>query len=164
MDKKTKITIGASLGALLLFGVGIYLYVRRKPKPKPALDNAKIFKDAYDNLQFEFNKDVIKPESFPYLNEVADVLREKGEWKLKLEGHTDNVGSDKYNLDLSAKRAEAVKKYLGEQGISPERISTEGFGSTKPIADNSTAQGRDKNRRVEFKVVKPDLTTNPLLV
>ena len=164
MDKKTKITIGASLGALLLFGVGIYLYVRRKPKPKPALDNAKIFKDAYDNLQFEFNKDVIKPESFPYLNEVADVLREKGEWKLKLEGHTDNVGSDKYNLDLSTKRAEAVKKYLGEQGISPERISTEGFGSTKPIADNSTAQGRDKNRRVEFKVVKPDLTTNPLLV
>ncbi len=164
MDKKTKITIGASLGALLLFGVGIYLYVRRKPKPKPALDNAKIFKDAYDNLQFEFNKDVIKPESFPYLNEVADVLREKGEWKLKLEGHTDNVGSDKYNLDLSTKRAEAVKKYLGEQGISPVRISTEGFGSTKPIADNSTAQGRDKNRRVEFKVVKPDLTTNPLLV
>lgn len=158
MKKEVKIGIGVLAVALL--GVGLYFYFKGKKKPKeekkPEPDkNKKVFKDAYDNLVFEFNKDVIKPISFPYLNELADVMRET-DWDLKLNGHTDNVGSAEYNLQLSKKRAEAVKKYLENQGIKPDRITAEGLGSTKPIADNKTEGGRSKNRRVEFIIVKKE--------
>jgi outer membrane protein OmpA-like peptidoglycan-associated protein len=147
------------IGGLLLLGVGLY-FIFRKPKKKiedKKIGESKILKDAYDNLVFETNKDVIKPVSFPFLDEVANVLREAPTWTLNLEGHTDNVGSDSYNLDLSQKRADAVKKYLVEQGISENRITAKGFGESKPIADNSTPEGREKNRRVEFKIVKTNI-------
>jgi outer membrane protein OmpA-like peptidoglycan-associated protein len=161
MNNKNKLIIGGAVVVALAFG--LYLAFRRKTKTKPNLSPEKVFKDAYDNLQFEFNKDVIKPSSFPFLDEIVNVLREK-EWNLKLEGHTDNKGSDDYNLKLSKARANSVKKYLEDKGIKPTRIEADGFGSTKPIADNSTEEGREKNRRVEFKVIKEvvDLTKSPL--
>jgi outer membrane protein OmpA-like peptidoglycan-associated protein len=161
MNNKNKLIIGGAVVVALAFG--LYLAFRRKPKPKPNLSPERVFKDAYDNLQFEFNKDVIKPSSFPFLDEIVNVLREK-EWNLKLEGHTDNKGSADYNLKLSKARANSVKKYLEDKGIKPTRIEADGFGSTKPIADNSTEEGREKNRRVEFKVIKEvvDLTKSPL--
>ena len=157
MKKENKdLIIGA---ALLLLGIGGYfLYCKfKKNKPSADLDKkpeSKILKDAYDNLQFEFNKDVIKPSSYPFLDEVVSVLSEQPNWSLKLEGYTDNVGKEDYNLKLSKKRAEAVKKYIESKGIMPSRITAEGFGSSKPIADNKTEAGREKNRRVEFKIVK----------
>ena len=126
-----------------------------KPEFKPEEPKTtKILKDAYDNLVFEFNKDVIKPTSYPFLDEVVSVLGEEPNWTLKVEGHTDNVGRDDYNLKLSKKRAESVKKYIESKGIMSSRIIADGFGSTKPIADNKTAGGREKNRRVEFKIIK----------
>jgi outer membrane protein OmpA-like peptidoglycan-associated protein len=74
-------------------------------------------------------------------------------WKLQISGHTDNVGDDDSNLILSKKRAEAVKNYLITKGIATERLMVEYFGETKPVADNTTSEGRAKNRRVEMKIV-----------
>lgn len=164
-NNSNKLIIGGVI--VIALAIGLYFIFKKKPKveekKEPEKSPEKIFKDAYDNLQFEFNKDVIKPVSFPFLDEIVDILRQK-EWNLKLEGHTDNKGSADYNLKLSKARANAVKKYLEDKGIKPTRIETEGFGSTKPIADNSTEEGREKNRRVEFKIVKEvvDLTKSPL--
>jgi len=163
---------GLIVGGIILLAIGGYLLYCKYKKPKPTTKKpevkpdikpeepktAKILKDAYDNLVFEFNKDVIKPTSYPFLDEVVSVLGEEPNWTLKLEGHTDNVGKQDYNLKLSTKRAEAVKKYIESKGIMPSRITAEGFGSTKPIADNTTESGREKNRRVEFKIVKQQVT------
>jgi OOP family OmpA-OmpF porin len=142
----------------LLIGVGvigavalIWYLVKRSRKPQ---EEQKILKDAYDNLQFEIGKDVIKPQSFPALDVLAKTLTDAPEWKLKLSGHTDNTGSAGFNLALSKKRAEAVKKYLVSKGVASNRITTEGLGSTKPIASNETAEGRNANRRVEFLIIK----------
>lgn len=110
-------------------------------------------KDAFVNVSFETGKSVLKSSSYPSLDELADVLK-KTNWGLKLEGHTDSTGDANFNLTLSKKRAEAVKNYLIGKGIPASRISAEGFGSSKPIADNKTSDGRAKNRRVEFKIIK----------
>jgi outer membrane protein OmpA-like peptidoglycan-associated protein len=87
------------------------------------------------------------------LDELAGVLMKKPTWKLEISGHTDNAGDDESNLVLSKKRAEAVKTYLVSKGIDATRFVINYFGETKPIADNSTSEGRAKNRRVEMKVV-----------
>ena len=84
---------------------------------------------------------------------MANTLKKKPDWKLKLSGHTDNVGDDDANMILSKKRAESVKRFLSAQGIDEGRIRTEYFGESKPISDNNTASGRQKNRRVEFKII-----------
>ncbi len=80
------------------------------------------------------------------------MLNENPDLKVKIEGHTDNAGDDATNMTLSTDRAEAVKAYFVSKGISEDRITVEGFGETTPIADNNTAAGRVKNRRVEIKV------------
>lgn len=113
----------------------------------------EILQTAFDNLEFETGKAIIKDESFPSLAELAKVLVKKPEWKLQIAGHTDNIGSAQTNLVLSKKRSEAVKAFLVSQGISEDRISALYFGETDPIADNSTKEGRQKNRRVEMTVV-----------
>lgn len=78
----------------------------------------------------------------------------KPNWRLKISGHTDNVGSAKANLVLSQKRAEAVKKYLMSKGVPADRFKVEWFGGTKPIASNKTELGRQKNRRVEMLIIE----------
>ena len=113
----------------------------------------EVLKTAFDNLGFELGKDIILAGSFASLDELAGVLNKKSTWKLQISGHTDNVGDDDSNLILSKKRAEAVKDYLISKGITTERFVIEYFGETKPIADNSTPEGRAKNRRVEMKLV-----------
>jgi outer membrane protein OmpA-like peptidoglycan-associated protein len=84
---------------------------------------------------------------------LAAVLKKKTTWKLEIAGHTDNVGDDNLNLVLSKKRAEALKSYLMSQGIEESRLLTLFYGETKPIATNDTPEGRQKNRRVEMKIV-----------
>jgi outer membrane protein OmpA-like peptidoglycan-associated protein len=79
-------------------------------------------------------------------------------WKLQIIGHTDNKGSEEYNLDLSTRRANSVKKYLISKGVNQDIITSEGKGETEPIDTNDTEQGREKNRRVEFIIIKPDNT------
>jgi len=80
-------------------------------------------------------------------------MNENPEFNLDINGHTDSVGDEAKNLDLSQRRADSVKKYLTDKGIDASRMTARGFGETLPIADNSTAAGRAKNRRVEFKVI-----------
>lgn len=113
----------------------------------------KVLKDAYDNLQFETNKAIILDSSKPYLDELANVLKETN-WSLNLIGHTDNVGSEAYNLVLSKERADAVKKYLVSKGVQSSNITTMGKGEAEPLVSNETVQGREKNRRVEFIIIK----------
>jgi len=104
----------------------------------------------YD-LYFDFNRDVIREESEPTLREIAEVLRRNPDWNLSIEGHTDDVASDRYNLELSARRAAAVKTALGARfGIAGSRLSTAGFGEARPQDRNDTVEGRARNRRVEL--------------
>lgn len=135
----------------LLLGAGLLFFLfRKKPQPKKI---EQVLKDAFNNLNFEFNKSVILPTSFESLNELAQVMNQTT-WNLKLSGHTDNKGSESYNLKLSENRAKAVKNYLVAQGVDPSRIESKGFGSTQPIAPNDTEENRAINRRVEFQIVK----------
>ncbi len=96
----------------------------------------------------------LAPDAAALLDNVVDVLVEKPAIRVRVEGHTDNVGSDETNMQLSKDRAEAVVQYLASQGIDASRLSAEGFGSTRPIAPNLTRRGREQNRRVEFHIVE----------
>ncbi len=108
---------------------------------------------AAKGIYFETGKDVIKPESFANLDILVSILNEYKESTVNVEGHTDNVGDPAKNLDLSQRRAEAVKAYLVSKGIDPARLNAVGYGDTKPIADNKTKDGKAKNRRVYFQLV-----------
>jgi outer membrane protein OmpA-like peptidoglycan-associated protein len=88
------------------------------------------------------------------LEEVLAVMKDKPGMKLRVEGYTDSTNTDAYNLDLSKRRAAAVVAWLAGKGIAVGRLSAEGFGKAKPVADNTTPQGRALNRRVEISVVK----------
>ncbi len=102
-------------------------------------------------IYFDFNKDTIKPESEKVLKEIEQAMTDNPDWKLTVEGHTDNIGGDAYNLDLSKRRAAAVKQALVDRyHIAPERLSTNGFGASRPIETNDTLEGRARNRRVEL--------------
>lgn len=113
----------------------------------------EILKTAFDNLEFETGKEVIKDVSFPSLTELAGVLKKKANWGLQIAGHTDNVGDDQKNMILSKKRAEAVRAFLVKEGIEEARFNVLFFGETMPIAGNETPEGRQKNRRVEMKII-----------
>jgi outer membrane protein OmpA-like peptidoglycan-associated protein len=117
-------------------------------------EEEEILKKAFSNLEFETGKDIIKKESYAALDELAELMKKKPTWKLKLSGHTDNQGAPAANLKLSEKRAKAVKNYLMKKGIKEDRFKVEWFGQTKPIADNKTPEGRQKNRRVEMKIIE----------
>ena len=104
----------------------------------------------YD-LFFDFNSERIRPESEPTLREIAEVLRRNPDWTLSIEGHTDNIASDRYNLDLSSRRAAAVKAALGTRfRIAGARLATTGLGESNPRDRNDTLEGRARNRRVEL--------------
>jgi OOP family OmpA-OmpF porin len=107
-----------------------------------------------NQILFEFGSDKIDPRSFKLLDEVAAVLeKNKDVGPVIIEGHTDNVGSRAYNIDLSKRRAKAVENYLVTKGIAQKRLRSDGFGFDKPVAPNDTPLNRAKNRRTEFKVV-----------
>ena len=126
-----------------------------KTKPQPQAQNEdEVLQEAYNNLQFATGSAVIKEESYEALNKLAQLLKAKPNYLVSIEGHTDNVGSSAVNLTLSKQRAQAVRKYLVEKGIDAKRIFTEGYGDSKPIATNTTAEGRKKNRRVEFLIIR----------
>lgn len=103
-----------------------------------------------DNVLFDFDKAVIKPETFAQLDAVYEILKKNPAMSIELQGHTDNIGSKKYNMDLSLRRANAVATYLVDKGIARNRLATTGFGFDKPVALNSTDFGRSLNRRVEI--------------
>ena len=102
-------------------------------------------------IYFATGKDIIKKESETPLNELVVILNKYPKMMMQIEGNTDNVGDDNKNLKLSQDRAAAVKKYLVSKGIAEDRLTSIGFGETRPIADNKTAAGRAQNRRVDLK-------------
>jgi OOP family OmpA-OmpF porin len=102
------------------------------------------------NIQFDTDKSDIKPKYYDELKKFADFLKEYPKVSGTIEGHTDSVGSKNYNFKLSQRRAGSVRNYLIKNlGIAPERLDSKGFGLTRPIADNKTSDGRQKNRRIE---------------
>lgn len=105
-------------------------------------------------IYFDFNSAVIKPESYPVLDDAAKVLLAKPNMRVEIGGHTDSIGSDSYNQKLSYLRANAVRDYLVTyHRIDPSRLIAAGYGESQPIADNRTRSGRDLNRRIEFKIL-----------
>jgi outer membrane protein OmpA-like peptidoglycan-associated protein len=140
------------VGVVALIGLGIYLIRKRSRGTQDVL------KDVFDNLTFETGKDVIKTESFPFLDELAGVLAKAKDWKLLIVGHTDDVGSDAFNLDLSKRRANSVKNYLVSKGVVDAMVTTDGKGETMPLVPNDSAENRATNRRVAFTITKPDNT------
>ncbi|NPA15923.1 MAG: OmpA family protein [Deferribacteres bacterium] len=105
-------------------------------------------------VHFGIDSYEIKPEYIPVLEEVLEVLKENPELKIEVIGHTDALGDEAHNSNLSLERAQEVKKWLCSHGVSCDRIIAKGMGSRSPIADNSTPEGRAKNRRVEFKIIR----------
>jgi outer membrane protein OmpA-like peptidoglycan-associated protein len=103
-------------------------------------------------LLFEKNKSTLRSEHFAALNSIVDYLRLHPERSVKISGHTDNTGVEAHNLNLSRQRANVVAEYLVDNGIDISRVETLGVGSAKPIADNSSEEGRKKNRRVELLI------------
>lgn len=112
-------------------------------------------------LMMTFNSDVLFPTNSSYLSdraktvleEFVDLVKDYPQSNIQVDGHTDATGEDSYNLWLSEKRAESVKKFLVDHGISGTRIFTEGYGLTKPVATNKTPEGRQQNRRVEITIL-----------
>jgi outer membrane protein OmpA-like peptidoglycan-associated protein len=112
-----------------------------------------------ETVQFDTGKATIKPVSDGLLDDVVRVLQKyPGIKKIQVEGHTDDQGDDARNMKLSQDRADAVKKYLVDHGVAPERLVSKGFGETSPIADNKTADGRATNRRVAFEILEQDMS------
>ena len=103
-------------------------------------------------LLFDFDSDVVRGDARSNLNELAKSLDKYGKSNLLIVGHTDNVGSDSYNQDLSERRADAAANYLVVQGVSRSRLATRGLGEAEPKATNTTDDGRQKNRRVEVAI------------
>ncbi len=145
----------ARKGADNLFRFDIIKPDPNKIKPITLSDEEmRIVKKAFDNLEFETAKAIIKPTSFDELNELAGLLKKKAAWRLMISGHTDNQGGAAYNMNLSKNRANALADYLAKQGIDKSRFVVKWYGQTKPIAPNTTPQGRQKNRRVEMLIIE----------
>ncbi|MHC1705323.1 MAG: OmpA family protein [Tenuifilaceae bacterium] len=104
------------------------------------------------NVNFDFDKSELLPESYTTLNELLNYLKENIGVIISINGHTDNIGTEEHNIELSRERAKTVYDYLNERGISMERMTFEGFGSSKPLNDNLTEGNRKINRRVEIKI------------
>jgi outer membrane protein OmpA-like peptidoglycan-associated protein len=121
---------------------------RMSPLERALLESGRA--DVYD-IYFDFDSDRIREESGPTLREIVDLLRRHPDWRLAISGHTDGIGNDRYNLELSARRAAAVKAALtGMEGIGEVRLTTSGAGETSPKDRNDTPEGRARNRRVEL--------------
>jgi outer membrane protein OmpA-like peptidoglycan-associated protein len=120
-------------------------------KAAPVEENSKI---TLNNIFFDFDKSDLKEASFPELNRLADLMKEKSTMQVEIAGHTDEVGTEEYNLSLSERRARAVATYMEGRGISKERIAVAFFGESQPIDKAHNKAAYVKNRRVEFKIVK----------
>lgn len=107
-----------------------------------------------DHVYFEFGKATLKSTSYPSLDKVIEFMEQNGSVKIEIGGHTDNVGSAKFNKNLSGLRANSVKEYLLSKGITPNRIGSKGYGFDKPVATNETEEGQALNRRVEFTITE----------
>jgi adhesin transport system outer membrane protein len=105
-------------------------------------------------VNFDFDKSSLRPDTLPILDDAVAVMQRYPEIKVEIAGHTDNFGTDEYNLELSDRRAKAVMDYFISKGVAASRLSSKGYGESAPITSNETAAGRGQNRRVEMRVIK----------
>ena len=111
------------------------------------------------DVKFESARSTLKPQSGKILGEIADILKRYPYYDLQIDGHTDSQGKEEANQKLSELRAQSCADFLTGKGVEKERFIVNGFGETKPIADNKTAAGRSLNRRVEFELILRDKST-----
>jgi OmpA-OmpF porin, OOP family len=145
---------GAAIGALLCADRTPEVAVAPEPEPEPMPEPPPppefepVVLDS--EVTFAFDSDELRPAAFPVLDGVVRTLRDNPELRVRIEGHTDSVGSAEYNQGLSQRRAESVRAYLAGQGIAGNRMMAVGYGEERPVATNETDEGRAQNRRVEI--------------
>jgi outer membrane protein OmpA-like peptidoglycan-associated protein len=156
---KTGALIGLGVGALAGGSVGLYLDHQRKELERIAevkkTENGLLVQLKNDIL-FDTGSDALKAEGVVELNKVGDILAKYADDRVQIAGHTDSVGDAKHNQFLSERRAASVKTVLVSRGVRDPQITVVGYGETKPVADNHTADGRAKNRRVELHIDVPN--------
>lgn len=155
--------VGAIVGAAVGGAAGAYIgnYMDKQAKElEQDIDGAKIervgegIKITFDSgILFDVNKATLKPASMTNLQKLATILNKYPDTNILIEGHTDNTGSDEYNLELSEKRAQSVSNYLASLNVDPTRFTIMGYGESQPIATNDTAVGRAQNRRVDLAIM-----------
>ncbi|NIC04090.1 OmpA family protein [Billgrantia bachuensis] len=153
---------GAATGAVAGSAIGALLCADRSPEPvaepepmpepEPAPAPAPEFEPVVldSEVTFAFDSAEIRESAYPTLDQVASTLRENPRMRVSIEGHTDSVGSNQYNMDLSQRRADSVRDFLVSRGIDTNRMTTRGYGEEQPVATNETDAGRAQNRRVEI--------------
>ncbi|MEA3547490.1 MAG: OmpA family protein [Thermodesulfobacteriota bacterium] len=154
--------IGAALGGLAGAGAG-KMMDNQEQEMRQALASSEaasvrregdmlavMFKS---DMTFDFNSAKVMPGLYTEMDRVSSVMQRYPQTLIRVEGHTDNIGTETYNMDLSRKRAQAVSDLLVQRSISSQRVSIIGFGESNPIASNNTETGRQMNRRVEIKIV-----------
>ena len=153
--------IGLGVGALAGGSVGLYLDKQRKELERVAevkkTENGLLVQMKNDIL-FDTGSDGVKAQGVAELAKVGDILAKYADDRVQIAGHTDSTGDTKTNQALSERRANAVKTVLVSRGVKESQITVQGHGESKPIADNSTADGRAKNRRVELHIDVPNPT------
>jgi outer membrane protein OmpA-like peptidoglycan-associated protein len=132
--------------------------------PKDIDTNRKVIRDIeltptgqtirLSHLIFAQGKSTVDPKSYAELDEVVQMMKENGKIEIQLEGHTDNQGGSKANMELSQKRVDAAKKYIVSKGISKNRVKTKAFGGSQPLSNEMTQEARALNRRVEMRILK----------
>jgi outer membrane protein OmpA-like peptidoglycan-associated protein len=153
--------IGAGVGAVAGGSVGLYLDKQRKELEAAKVAEVKqtengLLLQMKNDILFDVNSDTVKPQGLEDLAKMGDILAKYSDNRVQIQGHTDSTGDAAYNQKLSERRANAVKTALVARGVQETQVFVTGFGKTKPIADNSTADGRAKNRRVELHIDVPN--------
>lgn len=153
---------GAIIGAVAgtAVGAGIGAYMDKQERELRQIEGVDVYRTAEDELNvvvrnevlFDFNSAALRSASRSSLSEMADVFEKYGDTTISVEGHTDSVGSEEYNYRLSQRRANSVAGYLEQLGVDGGRLDTVAYGESEPRASNSSASGRQQNRRVELKV------------
>lgn len=153
--------IGAGVGALTGGSVGLYLDKQAKELEEVAKTKRTengILVELGSDLLFDTNSAALKPAAVEQLTKVGDIMAKYSDNRVRIEGHTDSTGSAALNQKLSDERAGAVRSLLLSRGVREAQMTAVGHGKTKPIADNATADGRAKNRRVELIIDVPNPT------
>jgi outer membrane protein OmpA-like peptidoglycan-associated protein len=153
---------GAAIGALVggVAGGAIGNYLDKQAQELKAVADAQrtesgILVNLKSSLLFSSDSAVLKPAAVEQIAQLGDILAKYPDDRIRIQGHTDSSGTEAYNEQLSLRRAEAVRDVLGSRGVSSRQMLVEGVGAAKPIADNSTAEGRAQNRRVELHIDVP---------
>lgn len=149
-DDQNQLSEGNDLWHYTTLSLSYTIFKRKKITE----EEEEVVKKAFENLEFDSGEAGIQPVSFAALNELAALLQQHPEWKLRIAGHTDSAGEADYNMQLSEDRAKAVRNYLMSQGIESKRFIVEWFGEKRPVASNDTPEGKQKNRRVELEIIE----------